>query len=209
MERRSSYATVKDVQSMSSTRSACKTYGKGQAMQKQRMHKFSQCGGVCIRHGAKVKRCSIEECNNHVIKGGVCIEHGVQIKLWRSKGCANCGRRSVQETWANTQSNCAIYIEELQTKSSGVGCWEGVKVRWRWCSIEGCINEAKLGGLWWTYCIWIRSATQTVPNQRASRADSGEKKKEGNASGKVTVLSQEIVACLGGGMIFWDSSSTK
>eukprot|EP00984_Skeletonema_dohrnii_P033241 scaffold29160_cov78-Skeletonema_dohrnii-CCMP3373.AAC.1 len=87
--------------------------------------------------------------------GGVCKRHG--------------------PTHSQTVIDCAVYIEELQTKqSSGVG-----------------------------------SATQTLPNQRASRADSGEKKKEGNASGKVTVLSQEIVACLGGGMIFWDSSSTK
>ena len=29
-----------------------------------------------MRHGAKVKRCSSDGCNNQVQKGGVCIKHG-------------------------------------------------------------------------------------------------------------------------------------
>ena len=39
-------------------------------------------GGVCIRHGAKVKRkirtCNTEGCANQVRKGGVCIRHGAK-----------------------------------------------------------------------------------------------------------------------------------
>jgi hypothetical protein len=30
-------------------------------------------GGVCITHGAQVKRCSSEGCTNQVQKGGVCV----------------------------------------------------------------------------------------------------------------------------------------
>ena len=33
-------------------------------------------GGVCRRHGAKVKTCKHEGCTNQVVKGGVCIRHG-------------------------------------------------------------------------------------------------------------------------------------
>mmetsp|Transcript_19939 Transcript_19939/g.39956 ORF Transcript_19939/g.39956 Transcript_19939/m.39956 type:complete len:99 (+) Transcript_19939:278-574(+) len=33
-------------------------------------------GGVCVRHGAKLKRCSSEGCSNQVKKGGVCRRHG-------------------------------------------------------------------------------------------------------------------------------------
>jgi len=33
----------------------------------------SQKGGVCITHGAKKKKCSIDECPNLAIKGGVCV----------------------------------------------------------------------------------------------------------------------------------------
>ena len=32
--------------------------------------------GVCVRHGAKDKRCSHEGCTNKVRQGGVCIQHG-------------------------------------------------------------------------------------------------------------------------------------
>jgi hypothetical protein len=31
---------------------------------------------VCVKHGAKIKRCSSEGCTNQVIKGGVCRRHG-------------------------------------------------------------------------------------------------------------------------------------
>ncbi len=31
---------------------------------------YAQKGGVCIKHGAKFKRCSSEGCN--IVKGGVC-----------------------------------------------------------------------------------------------------------------------------------------
>jgi hypothetical protein len=31
---------------------------------------------VCITHGAKLKRCSHEGCNNQALKEGVCITHG-------------------------------------------------------------------------------------------------------------------------------------
>ena len=33
-------------------------------------------GGVCIKHGVRVKRCSQDGCGNHVVKGGVCVKHG-------------------------------------------------------------------------------------------------------------------------------------
>ena len=46
-------------------------------------------GGVCKRHGAKVKLCSSEGCSNQVIKGGVCINHGAKKKLCSSDGCTN------------------------------------------------------------------------------------------------------------------------
>jgi hypothetical protein len=46
---------------------------------------------VCIRHGAKVKykRCSREGCSNLAQKGGVCIKHGAKVKLCSSEGCTN------------------------------------------------------------------------------------------------------------------------
>jgi hypothetical protein len=46
--------------------------------------KKKQCstGGVCQRHGAKVKRCSSEGCTNHAQKGGImCVRHGARSLL--------------------------------------------------------------------------------------------------------------------------------
>ena len=37
---------------------------------------FVQKGGVCIKHGAKRKRCNIEGCKNQVQKRGMCRRHG-------------------------------------------------------------------------------------------------------------------------------------
>ena len=36
-------------------------------------------GGVCIRHGAKVKKCSHVGCLNYPQRGGVCIRHGEKL----------------------------------------------------------------------------------------------------------------------------------
>jgi hypothetical protein len=43
---------------------------------------------VCIKHGAKRKRCSREGCTNQVIKGGVCVRHGAK-KQCRYEGCSD------------------------------------------------------------------------------------------------------------------------
>eukprot|EP00984_Skeletonema_dohrnii_P012791 scaffold5219_cov148-Skeletonema_dohrnii-CCMP3373.AAC.9 len=37
--------------------------------------------GVCIRHGAKIKKCSSEGCTNQVQRGGVCMRHGAKVNL--------------------------------------------------------------------------------------------------------------------------------
>mmetsp|Transcript_7549 Transcript_7549/g.11489 ORF Transcript_7549/g.11489 Transcript_7549/m.11489 type:complete len:103 (-) Transcript_7549:145-453(-) len=33
-------------------------------------------GGVCVRHGAKLKLCSTVGCTNNALRGGVCWRHG-------------------------------------------------------------------------------------------------------------------------------------
>ena len=35
-----------------------------------------------MRHGAKVKRCSGEGRTKHVVTGGVCVKHGAKVKLY-------------------------------------------------------------------------------------------------------------------------------
>jgi len=51
-------------------------------------------GGVCIRHGAKVKRCSSEGCRNNAQTGGECKRHGARVNICISEVCISvCSRR--------------------------------------------------------------------------------------------------------------------
>ena len=59
----------------------------------------AQKGGVCIRHGAKVKRCSHkgctkQGCTKQAVKGGVCKEHGKKMMIRCSHmGCIKYARK--------------------------------------------------------------------------------------------------------------------
>jgi hypothetical protein len=48
---------------------------------------------VCMKHGAKIKRCSYEGCTNQVVKGGVCKKHGAKVNLCSSEGCTNHAKK--------------------------------------------------------------------------------------------------------------------
>ena len=50
---------------------------------------------MCIRHGAKKKkkRYSSDGCTNQVIQGGVCLRHGAKLKLCINEGRANNAQR--------------------------------------------------------------------------------------------------------------------
>ena len=54
--------------------------------------KLARAGGVCVRHGSKLKQCSSEGCTHIVVKGGVRVRHGAKAKYSRCKsvdGCTN------------------------------------------------------------------------------------------------------------------------
>ena len=81
-------------------------------------------GGVCVQHGAKVKRCGREGCNNQAQKGGVCMKHGAKVKAKKrccKEGCTN------------------------HAKKGGVCVKHGAKVKR--CGREGCNNQAVQGGV--------------------------------------------------------------
>eukprot|EP00984_Skeletonema_dohrnii_P029495 scaffold20190_cov72-Skeletonema_dohrnii-CCMP3373.AAC.1 len=68
---------------------------------------MGQSGGVCVRHGAKVKEklCSSEGCTNVVVKGGLCMgqrgkyaaEKDAQIKLKKEECARGMGLRSTHK----------------------------------------------------------------------------------------------------------------
>lgn len=80
-----------------------------------------QQGGLCIRHGAKVKMCTASGCTKLAQQGGLCIKHGASVKLCSWGDCGKLAQRG------------------------GVCYSHGAKARK--CSSEGCMNNAKRRGL--------------------------------------------------------------
>ena len=48
---------------------------------------YSRKEGVCVRHGAVRKRCEVDGCENQYQKGGVCIKHGAEALKCVHSGC--------------------------------------------------------------------------------------------------------------------------
>jgi len=70
---------------------------------------IARTGGVCVKHGAKVKLCSSEGCTNIVVKRGVCIRHGATLtrKECSSEGCTNQVRNGgVCERHGSSRTPC-------------------------------------------------------------------------------------------------------
>jgi hypothetical protein len=55
--------------------------------------KFVVNRGVCVSHGAILKRCSSEGCKNQAQRGGVCRRHGAEIKQCSIEGCNNQAKK--------------------------------------------------------------------------------------------------------------------
>eukprot|EP00986_Skeletonema_menzelii_P004450 scaffold1518_cov113-Skeletonema_menzelii.AAC.2 len=107
-------------------------------------------GGVCMRHGAKVKRCSSEGCTKYVVNGGVCFRHGAKTKRCSIDGCTNqaqnggvCIRHGAKVkvyVYLCSKEGCTNHVI-----NGGVCMRHGAKVKR--CSSEGCTNIVVQGGV--------------------------------------------------------------
>jgi len=94
---------------------------------------FAKQGGVCIRHGAKLKPrkqrpklCSVEGCGSFAKKGGVCVRHGAKLKPRKLCSVEGCGSFA---------------------KQGGVCIRHGAKRKPRkMCSIDWCTKHAHAEG---------------------------------------------------------------
>jgi hypothetical protein len=105
-------------------------------------------GGVCIKHGAKVKQCSSEGCSNYAVKGGVCIKHGAQVKPCNNEGCTNFAQRGgvCIKHGANIK-RCSSEGCSNKAKKGGVCIRHGATWTKKKCNKEGCSNKAQKGGV--------------------------------------------------------------
>ena len=167
-------------------------------------------GGVCKRHGAKVKikLCSMDGCTNRVVKGGVCIRHGAEVKLCNSDGCTNIavkGGVCVRHGAKWTKRECSNVRCTNNAQKGGVCVRHGAQ-RKR-CSREGCTRQAQRGGVCKRHGsnrnaqdestafgseFELTNATQTISHHRASRA-AVRGLEERTVPGEVTILCEEIV----------------
>jgi hypothetical protein len=102
--------------------------------------------GVCMKHGAKVKRRSHEGCTNYALKRGACVRHGAEVKRCRSDGCTNeVINNGVCMKHGAKVKRCSREGCSNQLVNSGVCMKHGAKVKR--CSHEGCTNQARKEGL--------------------------------------------------------------
>jgi hypothetical protein len=118
----------------------------------------STVGGVCIKHGAKVKRCSHDGCNNIAQKRGLCRRHGAasergvegQEKTTREKCslllCTSaaveggmCLRHRALSSLDNKDDSTSPKEAECAVSKSG----RKVKL----CKFTGCANRSIQGGV--------------------------------------------------------------
>ena len=72
---------------------------------------------MCVTHGAKVKRCSIDGCTNQVKKGGVCIRHGANRNDESTAFDLSC-RSAFDESTATLLNHYATTASGVQDTSS-------------------------------------------------------------------------------------------
>jgi hypothetical protein len=126
--------------------------------------KQSKTGGVCARHGAKVKRCGHEGgCTNYAQKGGVCVRHGAKAKRCRHQGCSKIA------------------------KQGGVCVRHGAIVKVKRCGHAGCNNIIKKGGVCRSHAKSIIAAQgEATPLPQPAKHD------KATICGAVSVRSGEI-----------------
>ena len=83
--------------------------------------------GLCVQHGAILKKCRVSGCQNVVVNNQLCTKHGAK-------------RRKCKFVDPSTGDRCTN-----QSINSGVCVKHGAKVRI--CSVEECTNQAKLKGM--------------------------------------------------------------
>jgi hypothetical protein len=109
--------------------------------------------GVCHRHGGvTVEKCIHEGCTNGAVKGPVCIRHGAKVKRCSHEGCKNQVRRGgvcPRHGACVVKRLCKHHGCNKTPQLGGFCVSHGAKVKT--CSHEGCTNNALKGGVCWRH----------------------------------------------------------
>jgi len=107
-------------------------------------------GGVCQRHGAKPKPCSVTGCNNQSKRGGVCVRHGAAHRKCNHIGCTLkairggvCRRHGADPITCSFEGGLCTNI----AKQKGGFCITHGGAKRGACSRDGCDKLAIKGGV--------------------------------------------------------------
>jgi len=103
---------------------------------------------VCMRHGAKGKKCSEAGCLNMAINESVCIRHGAESKTKKcaQEGCTNLAHRSgVCQRHGAKATKCREEGCSNNAVKGGICVRHGAQLTK--CRVEGCSNNAHKGGI--------------------------------------------------------------
>ena len=137
-------------------------------------------GGVCIRHGSKIKRCSSDGCTKHMLRE-VCVLG--MVRVWNDAAAKDVQRLRGEEFARGTELRSKDAVVKDAQKSSQ----ERRSVHETW-SISQCTR--------WIYCIWIKiwedyCKSDSSSFQSGAIAIGGQE--ESSVPGEVTILCEEIV----------------
>eukprot|EP00985_Skeletonema_marinoi_P016098 scaffold8559_cov135-Skeletonema_marinoi.AAC.6 len=106
--------------------------------------------GVCMKHGAIIKRCNTDGCDNFAIQGGVCITHGAKVnpRFCKAEGCRSKARNGgVCIKHGAKVKRCSYDGCKNQSQKGGLCKKHGADVKHYLCSIEGCQSHVVQGGV--------------------------------------------------------------
>ena len=112
----------------------------------------AQNGGVCIRHGAKMKQCTSEGCLNRAVKGGVCKRHGADVDR---KKCTveDCTNLAVKGGMCKRHGDCntANFLGKIKhilcTPVTPSAVTKRKRKHYSLCSNENCNKYAQRKGV--------------------------------------------------------------
>jgi len=120
-----------------------------------------QKGGVCVQHGASLKRCGHKGCTNYARKGGVCIRHGaakVTRKTCSHKGCTNQVQRGGVCTRHGAYSKTCSHEGCTNLVQKGIVCIRHGGTL-KTCSHEGCLTPSHKGGVCWKHGATVKKCS--------------------------------------------------
>ena len=128
-------------------------------------------GGVCRRHGAKVKLCSVDGCSNQAKKGGVCFKHRKVMLLNNDDDVSGIGDAAPASTVEDEEPlNMDEAGDDLESELPSVDAANG----------DDDSNSSEVG----TLIDYVSTAAATLPSSSTAANDTIELNSDDSSKGE-------------------------